>query len=193
MLGDPADVRVAQLVLTPKEDGYDFKISSVAKSGEEDSGWRVHVTGHILALEEENEGADLQSIAAEISRLDPSVEQLSGGDFYTLQAKSGYELGPTFRWLERVWLGGEDALATLRMPDELANSTWHGFIPASLIRVFKWRAEWQMLRQRRRPKASWFQLRFQVSGCLGTVWRKHCREIYIAKLPGSVPASRICL
>jgi myxalamid-type polyketide synthase MxaC len=129
MLADPADARVAQLVLTPKGDGYDFKISSVAKSGEEDSGWRVHVTGHILALEEENEGAGLQAIAAEISRFGPSVEQLSGEDFYALQAKSGYELGPTFRWLERVWLGGEDALATLRMPDDLVNSTWHGLHP----------------------------------------------------------------
>lgn len=132
MLGDQDDARVAQLVLTPAEDGYDFKISSVAHADEDDSGWRVHATGHILALEDENEGVEtavFQTVAEEISKVDPSAEQFSGEDFYALQAKKGYDLGPTFRWLERVWLGKDDVLATLRMPYELANSTWHGLHP----------------------------------------------------------------
>ncbi len=128
MLGDPTDARVAHLVLTPKEDGYNFKISSVAHADEDDSGWRVHVTGHILALEDEIEGME-QTIAGEVSKIDPSAEQLSGEDFYAIQAENGYALGPTFRWLERVWLGKDDALATLRMPRELADSTWHSLHP----------------------------------------------------------------
>ncbi|HZI55604.1 MAG TPA: beta-ketoacyl synthase N-terminal-like domain-containing protein, partial [Verrucomicrobiae bacterium] len=111
MLGDPADARVAQLVLTPKEDGYDFKISSVDHADEGDSGWRVHATGHILALEEENAGVEAacaQMIAEDVSKVDPSADQFSGEDFYAMQAENGYALGPTFRWLERVWLGKDD-------------------------------------------------------------------------------------
>jgi acyl transferase domain-containing protein len=131
MLSDPADARIAQLVLTTNEDGYDFKISSVAHADEGDSGWRVHATGHILALEEDEEveTAVFQTLAEEVSNVDPSADQLSGEDFYALQAKSGYDLGPTFRWLDRVWLGKDDVLATLRMPCELANSAWQGLHP----------------------------------------------------------------
>jgi acyl transferase domain-containing protein len=132
MLGDPADARVAQLVLTPKEDGYDFKISSVAHADEGDSGWRMHATGHILALEEENAGMEAacsQMIAEEVSKIDPSAKQFSGEDFYAMQAENGYALGPTFRWLERVWLGKDVVLATLRVPRELADSAWHGLHP----------------------------------------------------------------
>lgn len=132
MLGDPADARVAQLVLTPKEPGYDFKISSVADTEEDDSGWRVHMTGHILAFEDESGGPETtvsQIIADEISNIDPSAEQFSGEDFYAIQAKNGYGLGPTFRWLERVWVGQDDVLAMLRMPRESANRTWHGLHP----------------------------------------------------------------
>jgi acyl transferase domain-containing protein len=132
MLGDPTDARVAQLVLTPKEDGYEFKISSVAQTDEDDSGWRVHMTGHILVLEDANEGIEStisQTMAGELSRIDPSAEQFSGEDFYAIQAKNGYALGPSFRWLERVWLGKDDVLAMLRMPRELANGSWRGLHP----------------------------------------------------------------
>ncbi|HET8887419.1 MAG TPA: type I polyketide synthase [Candidatus Angelobacter sp.] len=130
MLGDPANARVAHLVLTPKEDGYDFKISSVARD-ESDSGWRVHATGHVLAMEDENEdvGTALTPvIEEEVSKIGPSAE-FSGQDFYAAQASSGYALGPTFRWLERVWVGPNDGLATLRMPRELEESTWRGLHP----------------------------------------------------------------
>jgi acyl transferase domain-containing protein len=132
MLGDPADARVAHLVLTPKEDGYDFNISSVARGDENDSGWRVHATGHVLAAEDENGevGTVLTHVIEdEVSKIAPSAEQFSGEDFYAAQANNGYALGPTFRWLERVWVGPDDGLATLRMPRELAESTWRGLHP----------------------------------------------------------------
>ena len=132
MLGDPADARIAHLVFTSKEDGYDFKISSVAHADENDSSWRVHATGHILAVEDENEGTEAacsQMIADEVAYADPSAEQFSGDDFYATQATNGYVLGPTFRWLERVWLGQDDALAKLRMPRELADGAWGGLHP----------------------------------------------------------------
>ena len=132
MLGDPADSRLAQLVLTPKENGYDFKISSVAHADDNDFGWRVHAAGHILALKDKNQGMETacsQMIAEEGSNTHPSAEQFSGEDFYAAQATKGYELGPTFRWLERVWLGQDGALATLRMPREFANSAWRGLYP----------------------------------------------------------------
>ena len=131
MLADSNDARIAHLVLMPMEDGYNFKISSIAQD-EEDAGWRVHVTGHILALKGESAGMDTtasQVFADEISSIDPSAEQLSGDDFYAIQAENGYALGPTFRWLEHVWLCKDDALATLRMPRELADGVWPGLHP----------------------------------------------------------------
>lgn len=144
MLGDPTDARVAHLILAPREDGYTFKISSVAHAEEDDSGWRVHLTGHILALEDQIAGMEptvSPIVAGEVSKIDPSAEQLSGEDFYAVQAENGYALGSTFRWLERVWLGKDDVLATLRMPRELADSSWHGLHPGlidSCIQVASW-------------------------------------------------------
>ena len=140
MLGDATDARIAQLVLTPKEDGYDFKIASVAQADRDDSRWRVHLTGHILALEDETDGMEStvsQIVAGELSNIDGSVEQLSGEDFYAIQAKNGYALGPTFRWLERVWLGKDDGLALLRMPRELTSSTWQGLHPGLIDSCFQ--------------------------------------------------------
>jgi acyl transferase domain-containing protein len=130
LLRDAGDARLAHLELAPVPAGYDFKISSIAASDDSDSSWRVHLTGRVLTLAEEKEGTESASgLKEEISHLQPVIEQLSGEDFYAIQAKAGYVLGPAFRWLDRVWLSEGTALGVLRRPQELANDSWPGLHP----------------------------------------------------------------
>ena len=48
------------------------------------------------------------------------TEALSGEEFYDRAARLGLEYGPTFRAVDGVWSGPGEALARLRLPDELA-------------------------------------------------------------------------
>ncbi|MGC2745498.1 MAG: type I polyketide synthase, partial [Candidatus Angelobacter sp.] len=133
MLDDAADARVSHLVLTPCEKGHDFQISSIGRPDQGDPDWHVHMTGHILASENQDQqerGETLFSNGhAELHGIDPSAEQVSGDDFYALQAENGYVLGPTFRWLECVWFGKNKAIALLRQPLSILNGAWHGLHP----------------------------------------------------------------
>lgn len=132
ILDDPDDTRIAQLILLPREKGYDFKLSSIGQADDDNAQWRVHATGHVLVSSDANEAIEAgagPTVSEEISNIDPSMEQFSTEDFYAIQAKSGYQLGPTFRWLRRVWLNKDHALALLRTPPELANNAWLSLHP----------------------------------------------------------------
>jgi acyl transferase domain-containing protein len=129
VLCDDDDCRIASLVLTPNGNQYDFQITSTdAELGEgTDPVWRIHATGRVLPLEGGEESQDLAHKSRQ-NLIDVSQEQFSGEDFYAIQARRGYALGASFRWLERVWLGEREALAKLRKPAWLDGS-WKGLHP----------------------------------------------------------------
>ena len=124
------DSRLGHLVLTPNGRHYDFQIASInAESGEGgDPAWRVHATGRVLSPEG---GEERPSAASAVRQkfIETSREQLSGEEFYAVQARRGYALGASFQWLERVWLEEHEAWAKLCPPRGLANGSWEGLHP----------------------------------------------------------------
>ncbi|MDQ3802677.1 MAG: SDR family NAD(P)-dependent oxidoreductase [Acidobacteriota bacterium] len=129
VLRDAGDGRIAHLVLTPNDGQYDFQIaSSAAEPGDDaDTTWRVHASGRVRAPEGEERGSSLTPALRE-ELINSSGEQLSGENFYAVQAGRGYGLGASFRWLEHIWVGEQEALAKLRPPAGL-NGSWQGLHP----------------------------------------------------------------
>ncbi|NTX34336.1 SDR family NAD(P)-dependent oxidoreductase [Myxococcus sp. CA033] len=105
-----------QLVLAPKGEGrYDFEIYSLSATADEHTeGWLLNGTG---TLKVGGEGA---ARPAPISRQDIEARcsrQLGGG-LYERNWDIGFNLGPAFRWIERVQNGGRESLCQMRSPTE---------------------------------------------------------------------------
>ncbi|MBM0231393.1 SDR family NAD(P)-dependent oxidoreductase [Micromonospora sp. STR1_7] len=45
--------------------------------------------------------------------------RLSGTEFYRHLHGLGYHLGPSFRWIDRIWIRGDEALVSFAKPDEM--------------------------------------------------------------------------
>lgn len=135
---DAGDGRIAHLVLTPNGSQYDFQIASTAETSDDEAVWRVHASGRVVAKEGEQERTTLTPDLRQ-SLIASSLDHMLGDDFYAVQAGRGYELGPSFKWLDQVWVGEQQALAKLRPPTEL--HSWPGLHPGlidSCLQVATW-------------------------------------------------------
>ena len=90
------------------------EVRVVAAPGDGAGEWTVHAAGRALAAAPIDGHASHTPIAATL-RQAGAVER-SGADFYEWMTARGFDLGPTYRWIERVLGTDREALAELRMP-----------------------------------------------------------------------------
>jgi myxalamid-type polyketide synthase MxaE and MxaD len=110
---DPDEARPVQAGLAPAADGASsFQVYSLASSAGGD--WTLHAAGSLLSAAPDRAEASA-SVALEAIRA-RCLTDLSSDDLYQQLWAAGYQLGPSFRWAERIWRGEGEALCRLRAP-----------------------------------------------------------------------------
>ncbi|HXA48675.1 MAG TPA: beta-ketoacyl synthase N-terminal-like domain-containing protein, partial [Candidatus Acidoferrum sp.] len=111
--------RTVQMILNPEPDGsFTYKVYSCRTGSElEAAPWSVHAAGTIAPreaapLEPESRDFDIAGIQARCT------EPVTKEDFYAHAQRLGFDFGPRFRWIERVWRKDDEALAEFRFPEE---------------------------------------------------------------------------
>ncbi|MFR9776092.1 SDR family NAD(P)-dependent oxidoreductase [Micromonospora sp. MS34] len=77
--------------------------------------WQEHLSARLLAepAAEPRPVPDLAAFQAAADR------RLAGTDFYRHFREMGYLLGPSFRWIDQVWLRGDEALVRYARPERM--------------------------------------------------------------------------
>ncbi|MCI0395168.1 MAG: acyltransferase domain-containing protein, partial [Chloroflexi bacterium] len=108
-----------QVIITPDPDGlatcHVFGAVGAIPAAADD--WTLHVTGKVRAGEEPAGGASLSPTAL-LQRKARLLAQTpaSGVAFYEMMSAQGFDLGPTFCWIDNVWQEGQEALCRMRLP-----------------------------------------------------------------------------
>jgi myxalamid-type polyketide synthase MxaB len=121
------DERILQAVLTPDEaagngipEAAGFQIISLSPRGSSEEA-TTHVTGQVrAAVKEPLSVLPLTEIQAR------AVRTLEPEEFTAAANAGGIEYGPSFRWMDAVWAGEQEALARLCLPEAVAG-TEEGF------------------------------------------------------------------
>jgi acyl transferase domain-containing protein/NADPH:quinone reductase-like Zn-dependent oxidoreductase/nucleoside-diphosphate-sugar epimerase/acyl carrier protein len=102
--------RLLQVVLSPQsETAWRFEICSSA--GGQGGGWRRHAWGRLTGFAPQDvEQVQLQSL----QKLCP--DEVEAAVHYDNALRTGFEYGPAFRSIDRLWLGASQVLACLRRP-----------------------------------------------------------------------------
>ncbi|MFL6072395.1 MAG: SDR family NAD(P)-dependent oxidoreductase [Mycobacteriales bacterium] len=82
-------------------------------AGSPESGWTTHASGTLAP-------AAGPAPAAAADRWPPPGAVPADTDFYAELADRGYDYGPAFQGLARLWRAGDDTYAEVRLPDEAA-------------------------------------------------------------------------
>ncbi len=122
-----------QLILTPQPaESYSFQIFSLAGAAQPAAqAWQLHAAGSIVTVTgmksanaEPLMPADLQTRLA---------EAISGEAFYEKLQAQGFHFGPRFRGLRQLWLGNQEALGRVELPEALSPETGDYFIHPALL------------------------------------------------------------
>jgi acyl transferase domain-containing protein/aryl carrier-like protein len=124
---DDDGARAVQLVIEPEGDGaLRFRVFSRAGDAAEDAAWTLHVSGQ----------ARRAAIARAAWTPDPTGAMITGEAFYAGMRQRRVELGPRFRWIERIWPGTGAALCRMVPPAE-AELADHVIYPGLLDACFQ--------------------------------------------------------
>jgi len=106
------DSRNVQLLLSPKQNHYDFKILSTVDNNREKK-WDIFASGQYIAKELlQKKSIDYK----EYTSLIHNEPETNKKDFYASVAAEGHHQGPSFQWIDQVWFEKKAALCRLRQP-----------------------------------------------------------------------------
>jgi acyl transferase domain-containing protein len=125
--------RTVQAVLSPRDaagtdHGASFQIISLPGKGSPEE-MIAHVTGNMARIVDS--APPLLALADIQSRCGETAEPEAAARL------AGVELGPSFQWTERVWLGQGECLARLRRPPEVARDEGYWLHPGLLDACFE--------------------------------------------------------
>ncbi|MER6130367.1 polyketide synthase dehydratase domain-containing protein, partial [Streptomyces sp. NPDC001795] len=125
----PASGAVRVRVTAGPVDGLGRRPVTVHSRGEDSSVWTRHASGFLTA-----EAADSGTEAYDFGVWPPKdAESLSVADFYDLRFVAGYEYGPAFQGLRKVWRRGEELFAEVALGEEaVGDAGAFGLHPALL-------------------------------------------------------------
>lgn len=96
-------------------------------AGHSDAEWTTHATGTLVAADPLPPPPETEPWPP------PGAEPLTRPDHYDLVRAQGYQYGPAFRGLGRVWRHGAEILAEVALPEQIrAHATEFGVHPALL-------------------------------------------------------------
>ena len=127
----PGELISAQTIITPSDDqSYQFQIfSQQEQQNQEEQKWTLHATGKIRTAETDTTSTkvDLEKYKAECSQ--PIEVKLH----YQQSRQFRIDYGSSFQGIEKLWSGENQALAQIKLPEELiAQTIDYQFHPALL-------------------------------------------------------------
>ena len=112
------DDRIVRVLVTPlNADKASFKL--VSKDAEDPQVWHTHMTGTLRKSEMTSRPAFSTKQIRERCQ-----QTLSIADFYARLNKLGLEYGPGFRGVQELYLGQNETLTKVKLPDGLANTQY---------------------------------------------------------------------
>lgn len=104
--------RTVQAVLSPEDEAYEFQLISTAE-GITDDEPVTHATGHLLKQSASTGSLSLDTLQARCQQaIDPD-------ELYGIAAEQFIVFGPSFRWIDSLWKGDDEALAKFVLPENL--------------------------------------------------------------------------
>jgi acyl transferase domain-containing protein/acyl carrier protein len=120
LLLSDSETQAVQFILTPEEnEAYSLQIASEADTG----GWRRHVDGRLSI--DLDAAVDQAQNDFEIA-LNHCQEEIPGSAFYEVSRHVGFNFGPAFRGVQKVWRGDREAIGLVALPPNLASYTATG-------------------------------------------------------------------
>ncbi|MFC1975071.1 type I polyketide synthase [Chloroflexota bacterium] len=136
------EIRTVQLILTPQEsDTASFKIFSVSEDEKHSnhSTWTIHVTGKLRTGQTASISVTPELASPEALQ-ERCNEQMSGTSYYQKLRDNGFQFGPNFQGVERLWRRDGEALAQIRLPETLISEAGiyqiHPVLLDSCIQIF---------------------------------------------------------
>ncbi|MEO0408181.1 MAG: type I polyketide synthase, partial [Cyanobacteria bacterium P01_A01_bin.135] len=109
--------KVVQLLLPGAGQLRRFEILSLAGTD-----WVLHISGEVVATEERDEDGPVNKLAALRDRCSDPV---SVDACYRRLAEQGVTYGDRFRAIERLWMGNNEVLSQLCLPEGLPAASYH--------------------------------------------------------------------
>ncbi|MEW5989538.1 MAG: acyltransferase domain-containing protein, partial [Chloroflexota bacterium] len=140
--------RLAQVIVSPAA-GHDAPFYVYSQGADEE--WALHAAGHVN-LQTPVSGPGANGFKPGNSHLTLSVRdaqarcpaEMTGEAYYAALRPFGFDYGPAFQGLERVWHGDQETLALVRVPESLATEVGsYRFHPAVLDSALQ--AAWPVL------------------------------------------------
>src|SRR5258707_1155990 len=128
------DSQIVQLILNRGDPTkIMFQIASLrAAEEDEPASWRMHATGRVRVEATELVASIPQHGSFEEVRA-RCLEQLSGEDFYKNLYARGYQFGPSFQGIVKLWRRDGEALGQVQLPTELASQVMNYQIHPALL------------------------------------------------------------
>jgi myxalamid-type polyketide synthase MxaB len=124
--------RTVQAALTPDEAGESHTVQIAALATDEPGGETVRLmSGKIAPATASSERTDIAAIQARC-REPQDVDRL-----YNVICAAGVDVKAGFRWVEKLWLGRNEALAQLRLPEAAGSLDGYRLHPALLDAGFQ--------------------------------------------------------
>jgi acyl transferase domain-containing protein len=123
--GQPLEVHVG---LYPRDRELDFEIFSSDAADERS----VHAQGTLRAAAAMPGRGELPPVDLQaIRRRCPALSDATA--CYQMFAQAGFDYGPRFRTIRQLWLGEKEALASVALPEEAADTTGSVLLPPALV------------------------------------------------------------
>ncbi|WP_040689402.1 polyketide synthase dehydratase domain-containing protein, partial [Nocardiopsis lucentensis] len=202
LAGDGKPLTLADL-LCPRalviEDGDGFETQLVVGEGERppltvhsrpddadhDGPWQEHLRARVAT----DEAAPVPDLPDTAAFTEAAERHIDGAAFYTYFRDLGYTLGPSFRWIDGVWIRGREALVRYRRPDLPDDPADYELYPGLIDSCFQSIAGFMVdTRAEEAPSLaipfSADRLSFPARGRPGTGTWGHVRVLEATDLPG---------
>lgn len=125
--------RTSQVVLTlDGERAASFRVLSRPADTGADEPWTLHALGHVACDDEAGESSCVDD-AERVTVQRRCTEELSGEDYFAELAGRGFEYGPAFRGLRRLWRRQGESLGRLDVPGSIAGEVRHYHLHPALL------------------------------------------------------------
>ena len=125
--------RASQVVLTlDGERAASFRVLSRPADTGADGPWTLHALGHVACDDDAGEPGSVDD-AERVMIQRRCAEELSGEDYFTELAGRGFEYGPAFRGLRRLWRRRGESFGRLDVPGAIAGEVGHYHLHPALL------------------------------------------------------------
>jgi len=104
--------RDVQLLFSPKQNNYDFKILS-SDNNQKQKSWDIFASGKYITDNKQSKKSINYKQYIELSEDQPETDKKK---FYASIADEGHYQGPSFQWIDKVWFKDKEALYRLVQP-----------------------------------------------------------------------------